>query len=160
MNITNIIILSLVFLLGFLGATILSYSFDVLESPFSINTELNNGNAPSDFIKEEQIKVYEDRIVIYVDDASLSKYASTGSMKPVFDKGANGIRVEPSSEEDIHIGDLISFNNKEKLIIHRVIEKGVDNQGTYFITKGDNNSITDGKIRFKDIKYVTIGVIW
>ena len=41
-----------------------------------------------------------------------------------------------------------------------VIEKGIDEDGIYFITKGDNNSITDGKIRFEDIEYITVGVIW
>jgi len=160
MKIINITIISLVFLLGLLSATILSYSFEALESPFQINTGLNNGSAPSDFVKEDQIKIYQDRIVIYVNDASLSKYAATGSMKPVFDQGANGIRVEPSSENNINVGDLISFNNGERLVIHRVVEKGTDSKGVYFIPKGDNNSTTDGKIRFKDIRYITIGVIW
>jgi hypothetical protein len=46
------------------------------------------------------------------------------------------------------------------LIIHRVVEKGVDFDGIYFIAKGDNNVVSDGKIRFEDIKYKTIGVIW
>ncbi len=46
------------------------------------------------------------------------------------------------------------------LIIHRVVEIGEDEQGTYFITKGDNNFFSDGKVRFGQIKYVTIGVIY
>lgn len=160
MKLINITIISLIFLLGFLSATIFNYNFNVLENPFSINPRLNNGDAPFDFIKEEQIKIYDDRIVIYIEDVSLSRYASTGSMKPVLDKGANGIRIQPDSEEDIHVGDIITFEKNNMLIVHRVIEKGTDNNGIYFISQGDNNSINDGKIRFRDIKYITVGVIW
>ena len=46
------------------------------------------------------------------------------------------------------------------LIVHRVVEKGIDEQGVYFITKGDNNNIDDCKIRFKDIDTVLIAVIY
>jgi signal peptidase I len=81
-------------------------------------------------------------------------------MEPLLDENSNGIRIIPKSEEDIHIGDIISFEKNKDLIIHRVIDKGVDNNGTYFITKGDNNNVSDGKIRFEDIRYITIGVIW
>jgi hypothetical protein len=44
--------------------------------------------------------------------------------------------------------------------VHRVIDKGIDEKGVYFVTKGDNNSVVDGKVRFKDIEYVTIAIIW
>jgi signal peptidase I len=160
-NIFIVCIVGLIFLLGFLSASLFSLGFlDVLENPFSLNDSLNNDNAPSDFVDEEDIKIYDDRIVIYIDDASLSRYAPSGSMKPIFDEGANGIRVVPLNEDDVQVGDLISFKNNGKLIIHRVVEKGVDFDGIYFIAKGDNNVVSDGKIRFEDIKYKTIGVIW
>lgn len=54
----------------------------------------------------------------------------------------------------------ISFKKDGDLIVHRVIEKGVDDMGVYFITKGDSNNVSDGKVRFEDIEYKTIGVIW
>ena len=81
-------------------------------------------------------------------------------MKPLFDHSSNGIRIKPVSEDDINIGDIITFKEGNLLIIHRVIEKGIDNNGVYFITKGDNNFVSDGKIRFKDIEYKTIGIIY
>ena len=99
-------------------------------------------------------------IVINIDGASLSRYAPTGSMKPVLDEGSNGIRIKPASESDIHIGDIITFEQDNMLIVHRVVDIGSDNNGTYFITQGDNTNISDGKIRFNQIKYITIGVIW
>ena len=98
--------------------------------------------------------------MINVREASLSKYAATGSMKPVFDENANGIRIVPKSEDDINVGDIVTYQSGDSLIVHRVIEKNKDKDGVYFIIKGDNNTISDGKIRFKDIKYVTIAVIW
>ena len=59
------------------------------------------------------------------------------------------------------IKDIISFRKDKLLIVHRVVEIGNDEQGVYFITKGDNNYIRDlYKIRFEDIKDVSIGVIW
>ncbi len=167
MNIEKLIKVSIIFLLGFLSANVaglfLIYGSEI---PFSFNnfslTGLFNDNnsAPFDFIKENQIQIFEDKIVINVENASISSYAPTGSMLPVLDEGSNGIRIIPKSELDVHTGDIITFNQDNMLIVHRVIEIGTDSEGTYFITKGDNSPINDGKIRFKDIKYITIGIIW
>ena len=81
-------------------------------------------------------------------------------MLPVLDQESNGIRIVPKSENEVNEGDIITFKQDNLLIVHRVVEKGIDNQGVYFITKGDNNSLSDGKIRFKDIEYITIGVLY
>lgn len=135
----------------------LLFMFIVIEQPF----QESNINAPGDWIKQDQIKVTNESIIIHVSNAELSTYAATGSMKPTLDKGANGIRIIPISAEDINIGDIISYNSNNDLVVHRVIEKGSDEKGYWFITKGDNNMITDdSKIRFDDIKYVTIGVLY
>ena len=90
----------------------------------------------------------------------MSRYAPSGSMRPVLNSKANGIRIKPKSPEQINVGDIVSFRRGMDLVVHRVIKKGEDSEGVYFITKGDNNDFVDGKIRFKDIKYVTVGVIW
>ena len=163
-ELAKILKISIIFLLGFISANLVSFYFVYgLENPFLMGfgfSEISSSEAPFDFIQESQIQVYQDKIIININDASISRYAPTGSMKPVLDKGANGIRIKPNSEEDIHIGDIITFKKGSNFIVHRVIDKGTDNQGTYFITKGDNNSIDDGKIRFKNIEYITIGIIW
>jgi signal peptidase I len=154
----------IIFLLGFLSANLISYYFVYgLETPFSENISFiysNSNNAPSDFITEDQVQVFDDKIVINVQNAELSRYAPTGSMKPILDENSNGIRITPKSEEDIHVGDIITFKQDSYLIIHRVIEKGKDKEGTYFITRGDNNRLSDKKIRFEDIKYKTIGILY
>jgi len=129
MKTSILIMFSIVFLLGFLSANIASfYLISGLEVPF-LFWNSSNDDAPFDFIDERDIKVYHDRIVIFIDDASLSKYAPTGSMLPIFDQGANGIRIAPNSEEDIHVGDIISYERAGRLIVHRVVEKGIEEEG-------------------------------
>lgn len=164
MKIINVLKACIIFLFGFLSANLVSYYFIYgMEIPFSNNwnfTGYHSDKAPYDFIKENQIEIYKDKIIIYVKDASISRYAPTGSMKPTLDENSNGIRIVPQTEKDIHIGDIITYKDGESLIVHRIIEIGTDKDGTYFIPKGDNNTVSDGKVRFKDIKYVTIGIIW
>ena len=116
--------------------------------------------APSDWVSEDDIIVLDDRVILKVGNATLSNYADSGSMKPVFDVGANGIRVVPGSEVGVGVGDIVSFYLGDSLIVHRVVEKGVDGDGVYFVTMGDNGLVDDGKVRFEQIEYVTIGVIW
>lgn len=164
MNIEKIFKTGIIFLVGFLTAIFTNFYFAYgLENPLSINLGyggFGSEQAPFDFIQREQIEIHPDRIVIRVDDASISNYAPTGSMKPLLDEGANGIRIVPKSEEEIHIGDIISFRNEAGLIVHRVIDIGTDEKGVYYITKGDNTNIIDGKVRFEEIEFKTIAIIW
>jgi|SRR3989344_1434535 len=164
MDKNKFIIFCIVFLAGFLCANFAFYVFLYgFELPFSNNLGFfnePNKSAPHDIIKDNEIEVLDDRVIIHLSKPSVSKYAPTGSMIPVFDNGANGIRIKPNSIEDIEVGDIISFRKENILIVHRVIEKGKDEKGDYFITKGDNTNITDGKIRFEDVEYITVGVIW
>jgi len=163
-NLRKVLIFSIVFLSGVLCSTLINSYYDSeLENPLSWNFDFlgfSQANTPYDFIDREDILVYEDKIIINIDGASIGRYASTGSMEPLLDENSNGIRIVPKSEDEIHIGDIITFQKNKDLIIHRVIDKGIDNNGTYFITKGDNNTASDGKIRFEDVKYLTIGIIW
>lgn len=163
MNLIKIIDFVVMFLIGFITAFLLGLFFiSGVEFPlfnnFSVSYNVNT--SPSDYINEDSIKIYDDKIIIFVNDASLSRFASTGSMRPVLDMGSNGIRIKPKNENDINIGDIITFRDKGILVVHRVVNKGIDDKGVYFITKGDNNLVNDGKIRFKDIEYKTIAVIY
>lgn len=119
--------------------------------------------SPSDIISEDNIKVYNDRIVIYVDHPLWAKFTDTNSMDPVFDQGSNALQIAPKAEKQIHVGDIISFTTdlEEGTIIHRVIEIGNDSEGWYAITKGDNNLYPDpGKTRFDHIKKLLFGIIY
>lgn len=117
--------------------------------------------SPADRIKEDQILVYEDMIIIKLSNVSLARYADTNSMDPVIDKEATGIEIVPKSEDDIHIGDIIVYENSGELIVHRVIAINYDEKGKYFIVKGDNNPTQDPKkVRFQDIKYILVGILY
>lgn len=152
------------FVLGFVACVFIVYffSFSNLEVPFATGFVVSDylEKAPGDHLNEEDIVVFRDKVCLKVEGVSLSNYADSGSMLPILDKGANGLRVVPKSEDDVSVGDIVSFRIGGVLVVHRVVEKGIDDNGTYFIVKGDANLIGDGKIRFKDIEYITIGIIY
>ncbi|MFC1755383.1 signal peptidase I [Thermoproteota archaeon] len=136
------------------------------EMPLSMNilspvsTELVS---PSDHITESDIHVFSDKIIIDIDNASWASFTDTNSMDPFIDAGSNSIEILPQSEDDIQVGDVISFRTgfSAGLIIHRVVEVGEDSKGKYYITKGDNNELKDpGKRRFDDIAGVVVAVIY
>ena len=65
------------------------------------------------------------------------------------------------SEQQINEGDIISYKTLLGTFIHRVIEKGTDQNGTYFLVQGDNNLLQDPfKVRFNDIHGVVVAVIY
>jgi signal peptidase I len=148
-----------IFSLGFISAYLVVLLENNVETPFSFSKS-EQDITPSNVINEKDIKVYNDRVVIYIDGAKISRYAPTGSMRPTFDEYSNGIKITPESENDINVGDIITYRDGEDLIVHRVVEKGEDQEGTYFITKGDNNAIVDGKIRFSMIDSKTIAILY
>ncbi len=160
-----------IFFLGFFVSS--SYSFfsqniamplqtlNIFETPFSpSSTELPS---PYDHIKENQIHVYDDKIVITLSNPEWASFTDTNSMDPVFDYGANAIEIIPQSTEQIHLGDIISYRSKYSNIpiIHRVINIGEDNRGWYCKVKGDNNKISDlEKIRFNQVERLVVAIIY
>jgi len=158
MRILNVLIGLVIFLLGFVAALCLSYNSS-FEKPSLLGTE-KDSISPPDYLGEDNIFVYPDRVVLRITGASISNYGSTGSMKPVLDSDSNGIRIKPNSESQIKVGSIVTFKRGNELIVHRVIDKGEDNEGIYFITKGDNNEFSDGKIRFSEIEYITVGILY
>lgn len=116
-----------------------------------------------DHVKENQIKVEDGKIEIDFNGRKLSwsRYTGSNSMDGVLDDGHNGLEFVPESIDDIHLGDIIAFRHDDRLIVHRIIEIGNDQNGWYAITKGDNNAQADpGKRRFNDIKFITFGIIY
>jgi len=145
-------------LFGYFSEEITEFSKEI---PFGTGLiGLDDVVAPSDRISEDNIIIFDNMVVLEIPNATLSNYADSGSMSPFLDKGANGIRIVPNSEDEIEVGDIVSYRFGKMLVVHRVIEKGVDNKGIYFIVQGDNNLMSDGKIRFEDIEYITVGIIY
>ena len=119
--------------------------------------------SPSDRIKENQIKVYEDKVVIQINNAKWAGFTDTNSMDPLLDEDSNAIQIIPESEDEILVGDIITYESElmDGLIIHRVIVISEDEQGKYFIAKGDNNPDPDPeKIRFSQIKRILVGILY
>ncbi|NJL44157.1 MAG: hypothetical protein HC945_02475 [Nitrosarchaeum sp.] len=123
--------------------------------------------SPSDWIAEERIKVSPTKVEI--DLTGLQRpiqwatFTDTNSMDPVIDAGANAIEFVPRNEDDIGQGDIVSYLSAyaQGPVIHRVVEKGTDEEGTYYILKGDNNPQPDpGKVRFSQIQRVVLAIIY
>lgn len=150
-----------IFLIGWFASSVYSnYSFNLTQSPFAASKERLS---PADHVKESQIRVYNDRIIIDIDNAIWARYADTNSMDPLFDSGANGIEIKPEKPENLHIGDIIAYKAgwTDGTVIHRIIDTGYDSQGWYAIAKGDNNPIADPQpVRFSQVEYLLIGIIY
>ena len=160
-----VITLALCFIIGWLSSTYiqeLQQQPSVINAqplPFQKNLELAS---PSDWIKEKDIHVYKDRVVIDIENPVWAKFTNTNSMDPVLDETAHAIEIVPKSQYEIKVGDIISYKTSfaNEPVIHRVKEIG--NDGEWFaITKGDNNPSQDPeKVRFDQVKRILVAVIY
>lgn len=117
--------------------------------------------SPQDWVSEDDIRVYSDRIEIRVDNAKWASFADTNSMDPVFDRGANGIQIVPTRPEQLSVGDVITYDYGGRKIIHRIVEIGQDADGYYFLVKGDNNGAPDPQpVRWRQVERVLIAVVY
>jgi hypothetical protein len=119
--------------------------------------------SPPDHIKEENIHVYSDRVIIEIQNPEWATFTPTKSMDPVIDVGANSIQIVPQNESIIGLGDIASYESEYATgtIIHRIVYIDKDELGTYYHLKGDNNILKDpGKIRFNQIRRITVGIIY
>ena len=157
-------LLIFVFLAGWQSQSLYSaiQNFD-LETPVSQAVFSRDKISPHDWIERNQIHVYSDKVVLDIPNVVWAEIADTKSMDPVFDSTAHVLQLIPTSPNDIHVGDIVSYEylSDQPNIIHRVVEIGNDAQGWYAVIKGDNNSSPDpGKVRFDQIRKVMIGVIY
>lgn len=86
--------------------------------------------------------------------------AGTGSMRPTLCGTSKILTVSNFTEDELCVGDIICFEKDDSSIAHRIVAKGYDLQGVYFITKGDNCKTDDGKIRMSQIKRLVIGILY
>ncbi len=155
-----------IFMLGWFASDIYAYlSYDDFAIfPMAIFSDHSPDiDSPSDWIKEEQIHVYKDRIILDIEDAVWSTFADTNSMDPFLDAGSNGLEIRPEYAEQIMVGDVISYRSDYApgIVIHRVTDKGQDEDGIFYRVKGDNNALRDpGKIRFNQIEGVLVGILY
>lgn len=123
----------------------------------------HQGDANVSRISEEQIYVSESDVTIRIADASLGRFEDSGSMAPLIGQKTKAILVKPDSESDIMVGDIIAYYSGEAdgLVSHRVARTSSDEEGWYALAKGDNAPSHDpGKIRFSQIRYVVVGILY
>jgi hypothetical protein len=157
-------IVTFVFMLGFLTSNIYADINANVDRP----TVLDDGRtdevpSPSKWIRETQVGVYSQRVILDIEEPQWAMFTDTHSMEPVLSSRSYAIQIVPKSADQINVGDIVSYESKysDGTIIHRVIEKGYDSQGTYFILQGDNNPNPDpGRIRFEQIKRVVVAIIY
>ncbi len=145
------------------------------ENPFQENTYSNNIYretpyegirdipSPQDYIQQEQIQVFRDRVIINTENIKWAAFEDTKSMLPYINKDSHALQIEPACPEEISVGDIVSYksNYADGIIIHRVVHKDIDEQGPYFILRGDNNPSNDpGKIRCEQIQRRLIAIIY
>jgi signal peptidase I len=152
-------------MLGFMTSNI--YANINTEKPSSFNNLTDNRTdevaSPSSWITEDQIGVYSQRVILDIEDPQWAVFTDTHSMEPVISSRSYAIEVVPKSADQINVGDIISYKSEyaDGIIIHRVIDKQIDSEGTYFILKGDNNPTQDpGKIRFSQVQRVVVAIIY
>ena len=117
--------------------------------------------APGNHVTADQIRVYEDRVVLDVEQTQWATFADTDSMLPFFDEYSHALQMRPERPDDVSPGDIITYKDGDVTIIHRVTDRGIDKQGTYYLVKGDNNMEPDPvKLRFDDIETVVYGIIY
>ncbi len=160
----KVFIVGLVFALGFLSSNIYAEINPEMQPEQPLTDGRTDQRAsPSDWIKENQIMVFNSQVVLDLKNAEWATFTDTHSMEPVLSARANAIEVRPKSTDDIQVGDIISYESEyaDGIIIHRVIEKNEDEKGVYFILKGDNNPYPDpGKIRFEQIQRVVVAIVY
>lgn len=92
--------------------------------------------------------------------------ACTPSMEPTI-QCSDTLIIQKRIEVNLSVGDIIifapvNFDNVDKfntMISHRIVGMGQDENGTYYITKGDNNPYPDpGIIRDIHIHYKIVGI--
>lgn len=84
----------------------------------------------------------------------------SGSMETEIRRG-DLIITKTVDPENLKIDDVIAFRDAQGTITtHRIIDIVVENNETFFITKGDNNNVQDRNlVEYKDVEGIYVGRI-
>ena len=106
----------------------------------------------------DRISLSDNQVILNINDSSLSIFEETSSMLPVINHHSKAIEIKP---DKLSIGDIISYKDNEVIVVHRIVDIGADSEGTYYITKGDNNNAVDQKkVRFNDVQGKIVVIIY
>lgn len=118
-------------------------------------------NSPGDRISASDLAILSDKAVIEKENLHWAEIKDTHSMEPVLNAGSISLELPPVAPCDIKVGDIISFEQEDKVIIHRVVLIGEDTEGWFAATKGDNNPEPDPyKVRFEQVQGIVVGILY
>ena len=120
--------------------------------------------SPQDWVSEDRIKVWSNKVEIDtrgMPGVGWAKFTDTNSMDPLLDSESNAIEIEPTSPDQLKVGDIISYDSPYGSIIHRIKAIGNDKKGWYAITQGDNITQPDpDKVRWEQVRRVVVAIIY
>lgn len=149
--------LSLLAIFFILGWFLNSVSLNIhQEKPFFGDEERLS---PYNRIEEKHLQLFSDKLIVNFPEIKLAHYTNTNSMDPLIDEHTIGLEIVPESKEEIHKGDVIAYESGNDLIVHRVVAISEDDQGWYAVLKGDNSASYE-LVRFEQIKYILVGVLY
>ena len=151
-----------------------------IQSLLKMFTGTKERPSPSDILPRSSIIIGADSIEINLKALNIPfsltprvwipLIPGTNSMDGAFDYGNNNILIAGADDTDhkkmidfINVGDVVVYQPTwfDRLVIHRIIKKGIDKEGRWFKFKGDNNATSDpGLVRDSQIKWLSIGVIY
>lgn len=162
-----IALLFLVFGLGWIAHLLTSqFAGAAIQTPMNVVESIfpaKEQASPYDWIKQDQIHISDDNVSIDIQNPQWAIFTNTNSMDPVIDETSHAIEIIPQTKEDVHVGDIVSYELEgfEGILIHRIVEIGEDKDGWYALAKGDNNTIIDpDKIRFNQVQRILVAIIY
>ncbi|VVB81893.1 Uncharacterised protein [uncultured archaeon] len=108
----------------------------------------------------EAIKVYPDEVKIQYPGLQYAKVKSD-SMAPLLTHDSTVFEKVPASEDEIALGDIISFYEPSinSIVLHMVVGITETNGKTYFQTKGiANEEIDNWLVPFENVKGIMVGM--
>ncbi|MDP7244069.1 MAG: signal peptidase I [Flavobacteriales bacterium] len=119
--------------------------------------------SPADRIEDDDVNVFSNSVRIDVRNPKWRKFVDSNSMDPLIDSGTTTIEIKPRYANEVKVGDIIAYNidGYDYAFVHRVVEIGNDNDGIYFVTKGDNYWEEDpDKVRFSQVEGIVVGILY
>ena len=89
LKIIQLLLLVIIFISGF-------SLINISQEPFSISAK--EIDSPYNRINEDQIEIYNNKVIINIKDPEYARFTNTNSMDPVLDETANAIEIIPKCQ--------------------------------------------------------------
>jgi hypothetical protein len=119
--------------------------------------------SPKERVFQKDIFVFEDEVVIKIDNPQWAIFTDSNSMDPLIDSESKAIEIVPGDYSELQVGDIVAYESriKKATVIHRIVFIGRDQNGWYALMKGDNNEHNDPeRVRFDQVKRVVVAIIY